>query len=260
MEKIETFFHEDFKRTPRPARTMTTVKQLYDKLITYPVLENPTYPLNHHEMIRDNLRCLIPNVDIGLRHDLSPTQIREWIGVAQEYSRRMNNLFQSEYTKQLKHLALIEQQQKKMRAFNLGHIDGLPDDLKRHIYGFVLPENKLAVLEEQYPNLDETLLKKLPKPCMVRLLRFVHEEFYSKLLTTKYMRYVKVGRGLSFSYMNKPAAILAMKRILHILKNADPASVNLNHYFQSRALRLMKLLVHVAYYWTPPPYVMRSRV
>jgi len=204
-----------------------------------------------HDIITANLQELIPNLNIGYQLDMESNQLIDWIEQARAYSRSLNAEFQKQCDKRMNRLLQIEEGKERSRNLNMDAVQKLPEDIIRHIHGFLLPETKLVLLRARYPNLMNNL-KKLNVKSLKTLLKFYKQKCYEPLLKSFINSNNNRARcfppdlwRVSFTYKGKENAINVVSTFLGLCENAKPFTNRDHRYFQTKTLRLVKVILYL---------------
>lgn len=240
--------------------------ELHEQLLRYPIFNKPqhypesmrinSYNKCYHDLIKNNLNSLIPNIDIGYRESLTEPEMIEWIRLAKEYTEKLNAEFQQACTNEAKRLRKTIEQKEKCIQLNMENVKKLPDDIIRHIYDYLLLETKLDFFLSKYSTWKETLTKKLSVKQFTSLLSILYEKYYSNIDNKRLSCISETHRILCVKkdkYNNKPQALLSIERWLTLFRNAKPNTQENNRYYQEKALSMFKLLIYLAYHYKKQP-------
>jgi hypothetical protein len=243
----------------------------YENIIKYPYMDkdpirypktykkssrtNPFPISNKHDIIRTNLMDLVPNIDLGYHSQAhTPDDLKIWIENAREYSRLLYSEFKQKCNQQIKRLTEIEIQKQKSTNFDITKIDILPEDIVKHIFGYLLPETKIAMYLYKYPNLDKQVLKQLNAKKVKEFQRNISINFYEELYVGPKNRYkcvldiINKIKAKGYNY-TKTSHINKITGIFEIFKTAKPRSKEDHIYFQTNALKILKTLIYFGNYY-----------
>ncbi len=126
----------------------------------------------------------------------------------------------------------------------------LPDDMIRTIYSYLLPETKIHILLQNYPNKYNTL-KLLTVPNLKHFYKQIVYIRYSAIESYNYNdRPFRVGLMPDYNTIlcnprNKTEYIDEIDRLLQSFRNPRPISNEIYTFFQMRALRLLQSIIFV---------------
>jgi len=249
---------------------MQSIRNIHNELLEFPIFNEPQhFPIDttqpfvrggtFHDLIAANLMSLVPNIDMGYHAEKTPEEMLRWITLAKTYSTQLNNVFQRQCDMQTKQLLASEKQRTRCQDLTMTDINTyLPDDVIRTIYDFLLPETKIQFFLAKYPLYHTTLQNNLNTKQLKRLLRVTRDRFYinirpslRKSLTRDYALY----GGLN-QHVNKTATITVLNILFNTLRTARPNTPDNHRYFQTLALKLLKLMIYLGYHYKKAP---RSR-
>jgi hypothetical protein len=237
----------------------STITSNYNELIQYPISKFPilhnNYNMNRRTTIDDiiqyNINAIMPNVDIGFyQNTLTDNEIYQWI----ESSKIFINGIQKEYIQKCNHqdtkLQNIITQRKQCNLLNMNNISKLPDDIIYIIFSYLLPETKILFFLEKYSKKYENL-KLLTVPSL--------KKYYKTVIYTKYFSYdsykhktiyyrkclIPDFNHIRINPRNKTEYIEEIERLLQSFRNPRPYTNEIYHFFQLRALYLLKSIIYV---------------
>lgn len=236
---------------------------IFSQLDIYPNPKLPTTipfnvgtPHKIHKVVHTNLMSIVPNVDIGYYCETyTPADLETWIALSKTYANELNREYQERCDDALKHLRYIEDQKIKCQALDLVRVENLPDDIIRVIYGFLLPETRIQLLEARYPNYLE-LLSKMKVPRLKKFFqRALYNPYFFNMLAmrsnTEYLYAIRKNyKNVCFfvppGFKNKVDCLRKIKVILDGYKYAVPERPEIYYHLQKKALRILQTIVFFA--------------
>jgi hypothetical protein len=246
---------------------MQSSRDIHNQLMEFPIFNKPErHPIDtsqpfvrggtFHDLITVNLMSLVPNIDIGCNANKTPEDMKQWITLARIYSAQINDEFQRQCDKQEAHLRLIENQKTRCQDLTMTDINKyLPDDVINTIYEFLLPETKIQFFLAKYPLYDTTLQNNLNTNQLKRLLRISRDQFYMGIppnLRKNVTRDYTLYGGLN-QHVNKTTTATVMTTLFNTLRNAQPNTPENHCYFQTKSLKLLKLMIYLGYHYKKAP-------
>jgi hypothetical protein len=253
----------------RPKTSTEKLIERYETLKKYPNINPPNrYPktykpptdrnrftVEYHDLIFANAVSLIPNIDIGYQHNLTPEKLEEWLSNAKTYFESLTKYLNEKCDEQYKHYLEIEKQKASSTKLNMENIESLPDDLIHKIHSYLLPETRIILLTSKYPDYMKSILKqnnaKLKKILHNIIDKRYHKEIYK---SAEHRSCFPTNLDLRFTFKNKDSFNIITNRLLETFMTVPAKTPELYQYFQKVALRLVQFLVYNgAYQERPPP-------
>lgn len=237
-----------------------TCRKNYEKIANYPKeSEIIRYPkvtkgkqVTFHDIITENMKTLIPNIDLGKCNNYSEVEIETWINNTKEYMYSINNMLQNKCNKQLNKLKAIQEHRARSESFDMEKMERLPEDMIRCIYEFLMPETRMALLLVRYPFYMDSLHRITAKNLKTYLAciekNYVkHAIRYNDKYPDRYS--CLIDKPLFYSsFTKKDNAFHQIQEVFHALCNAIPKTPSLHRYFQRKAFRLLRSLIYISMY------------
>lgn len=247
-----------------PYPSDTNCKKTYTLLTKYPIPKDPIrYPFNQdpsigymssfHDLLIANMTALVPNIDIGYHTQAhTPEELEQWIQTTKDYMYLLTRNIRKKCDIQLKKLNNIENQKHKSRELNMPRVQELPDDIIRHIYGFLLPETRIELYLAKYP-LYAQAVEKMTSQNLKKYVIHIHKTYYETVFNyngqiperrsclQRHPRYL-------ISYSNKRQAVKQIVTLFDLMRDAIPRTTACHKYFQNNALKILKSMIYVGVY------------
>ena len=253
---------------------MTTEKLInrYEKLKKYPNI-NPAnrypkpynqsrdrgYIAEYHDLIFANSVNLIPNIDIGYQHNLTPEKLEQWLSNAKTYFNSINRYLHQKCDEQYKHYLEIEKQKASSINLNMEYVQALPDDIINKIHSYLLPETRIMLLTTKYPNYITSLLKQNNAKLKQILSNVIEKKYYREITKTmEHRNCFPNGIDIRFTFKNKESFSTITNKLLDTFMKAPAKTPELYQEFQKIALRLVQFLVYNGAYQERPKPVIKT--
>jgi hypothetical protein len=239
-------------------------KKTYNILTKYPIPRDPIrYPFNtdpaigyrsnFHDLLLANMTALVPNIDIGYHtRDHSADDLKQWIQTTKDYMYILNRNIRKKCEVQLKKLTNIENQKQKSRELNMVLVQNLPDDIIRHIHGFLLPETRIELFLAKYP-LYAKAIEKITSQNLKKYVVHIYKTYYEMVFN--YNGQIPERRSCLqrhpkylISYSNKRQAVDQITILFDLMRDAIPRTPVYHRYFQTHALKILKSMIYVGIY------------
>lgn len=254
---------------------MTTEKLInrYEKLKKYPNINPPNrypkpynqsrdrgYIAEYHDLIFANSVNLIPNIDIGYQHNLTPEKLEQWLSNAKTYFNSINRYLHQKCDEQYKHYLEIEKQKASSINLNMEYVQALPDDIINKIHSYLLPETRIMLLTTKYPNYITSLLKQNNTKLKQILSNVIEKKYYREITKTmEHRNCFPNGIDIRFTFKNKESFSTITNKLLDTFMKAPAKTPELYQEFQKIALRLVQFLVYNGAYQERPKPVKTPR-
>ena len=255
---------------------MTTEKLInrYEKLKKYPNINPPNrypkpynqnrergYIAEYHDLIFANSVNLIPNIDIGYQHNLTPEKLEQWLSNAKSYFNSINRYLHEKCDEQYKHYLEIEKQKTSSINLNMEYVQALPDDLIHKIHSYLLPETRIILLTTKYPDYMKSLIQKQKNDKLKKILHNVIEKKYYRDTNKSQQRRECFPNGIDirFTFKNKESFAIITNKLLDTFMKAPAKTPDLYQEYQKIALRLLQFLVYNGAYQEKPKPIKTPR-
>jgi len=241
-----------------PKKRQQTLEQIYSTLVKYPVTKDvirypkvtdKTIQPIFHDLISVNIMCLVPNIDIGYQMNMESEQLIDWIKTAKNYVYQLTAEFQKKCNVKLQKVVYTEKYKERSRVFNIDKMNMLPEDIIRHIYGYLMPETRIKLLRARYPALDSNIMK-LKVPILKTILEVIRTRDYLPVMNNLYKynihRCLPQGIYIKFGFTNKENCMKTINKLIGTYESAVAHTPQDYHYFQKKALKILSKLVYFA--------------
>jgi hypothetical protein len=195
-----------------------------------------------HDMIKENLHLLVPDINTQYSNEMSTESLESWIKLSKLYMKFVYDEFQRKCYEEEKKLLYIVKSTQRYAEFDMTKMGSLPEDVIRIIYSYLHPRVRCDLLLYKYPvsTIIENLYK-LSAPTLRGLTVFIYETYYIKifdfpdssirqLVTVNYRRI----------YKNKDQAITQIADLLRQIVAARPKSMALIRFLNDMSFRLLR--------------------
>jgi hypothetical protein len=262
----------------RPASiSQTTTEKLikrYEKLKKYPNINPPNrypkpynqsrergYIAEYHDLIFANSVNLIPNIDIGYQHNLTPEKLEQWLSNAKSYFNSINRYLNEKCDEQYKHYLEIEKQKASSINLNMECVQALPDDLIHKIHSYLLPETRIILLTTKYPDYMKSILKQNNAKLKKIVHNVIEKKYYREITKTmEHRNCFPSSLDLRFTFKTKESFAIITNKLLDTFMKAPAKTPELYQEFQKIALRLVQFLVYNGAYQERPKPVINAPV
>jgi hypothetical protein len=224
--------------------------------VRYPkpqVFSRSRYNSSIHDMIYANMAEIVPNIDIGYHvQTFTPANLAEWVNSTKTYYNTMNNLFQKKCDDQLAKLNRIEDHKIKCASLDMSRINRLPEDIVLYIRQFLLPESRIDELLAKYPDYIDTLKKMSVAKLRKLFMRGIYTPYYLQIITSSQNRErikcIQPTLIIRSAFKNRTHCANEIRRIFEACRNAIPNTPEEHIYFQKKTLKILQVIVYVAYH------------
>jgi len=239
-------------------------KKKYNMLTKFPIPKDPIrYPFNNdpaigyrsnfNDLLLANMSALVPNIDIGYHTNThTPEALEKWIQTTNDYMYLLTRNIRKKCDAQLKKLTNIENQKRKSRELDIKKVQDLPDDIIRHIHGFLLPETRIELYVEKYP-LYAKAIEKMTRQNLKKYVVHIYKTYYETVFN--YNGQIPERRSCLqrhpkylISYSNKRQAVDQITTLFNLMRDAIPRTPVYHRYFQTHALKILKSMIYVGIY------------
>ena len=246
---------------------------IYNSVVRYPIptkpiLYRPTNLTEHRipyraatidDIIQYNVMSLVPNIELGVfkqdsftsNDDDSIEELRTWLTNSEIYMDCLQTKYMEACSHQRKLLGGIIRQKKGCAALNMQYLSRMPLDLRRYIHSFLLPETRILLYLDKYPDLG-TSIKKNPNSYLKPFYRnLVQKKYCGNIVGHRFNNFSNYSRSISgdFSiktnHLNKNEYVEEMDKLLDALRKVPPITNESYDFFQRRALGLLKQMVYI---------------
>jgi hypothetical protein len=248
---VETLSNQNLERICRKNYAKIASYPKESEIIRYPKLA-PGTSSTFNDIITQNMKVLIPNIELGKHNNYSEVEIETWIKNTKEYMYSINNMLQNKCNKQLTKLKAIQEQRRRSESFDMEKMERLPEDMIRCIYEFLMPETRMKLLLVRYPfymnNLSRITAKNLKTYLACIEKNYVKQAIrYNDKYPDRYSCTVNKPQFYC-SFTRKETALSQIQNVFETLRTALPKTPSLHRYFQRKALRLLRSLIYISMY------------
>jgi len=183
---------------------------------------------------------------------------------ANKYAQLLTHEFSKSCKNYLVKVEAFERRAKYAQKFDVSKIDGLPYDVVRHIYSYLMPETRLQCFSDKIDNL-ESILQKFTQPYLKKITECGYNLFYDlhyrvqtdrKLKLKKNFQQKDITRMKEYTVKhlftfnnyakNKPCQIEKIMKMFRILKDARDCPTNLLTYLLNiQALQMLQMILYL---------------
>lgn len=211
------------------------------------------------EIIQYNVMSLVPNVELGVFNQQSFTsedgdpmeELRTWLTNSEIYMDCLQTKYMEACSHQRKLLGGIIRQKKGCAALNMQYLSRMPLDIRRHIHSFLLPETRILLYLDKYPDLGASI-KRNPNSYLKPFYRnLVQKKYCGNLIGHRFNNYPNYSNSVPCHFsiktnpLNKNEYVEEMNKLLDVLRKVPPITSESYDFFQRRALGLLKQMVYV---------------